>query len=162
LRDLGEDKLLLLQHFSRFYARESGLDPFTLDSGATRLWLDYSFPGNVRELRNIVIRLCTKHPGKDVTTDQLVSELDWEDTDAAPPSPRTDSAASTDAARQRLQTDKNFQLDQLLKELERSYVEAALELSSGNLSKAARMLGIHRTTLYSRMQSYEQPTREDS
>jgi DNA-binding NtrC family response regulator len=106
--------------------------------------------------------LCTKHPGKDVTTDQLVSELDWEDTDAAPPSPRTDSAASTDAARQRLQTGKNFQLDQLLKELERSYVEAALELSSGNLSKAARMLGIHRTTLYSRMQSYEQPTREDS
>ena len=162
LRDLGDDKLLLLQHFSRFYAQESGLEPFSLDSGANRLWLDYSFPGNVRELRNIVIRLCTKYPGKSVTTEQLVSELDWEDADAAPPSPRADSAASTDAARQRLQTDKNFQLDQLLKELERSYVEAALELTSGNLSKAARMLGIHRTTLYSRMQSYEQSPREDA
>ena len=62
---------------------------------------------------------------------------------------------------QRLQQDKNFQLDQLLKELERSYVEAALELTHGNLSKAARMLGIHRTTLYSRMQSYEQMSREE-
>ncbi|MGD2138779.1 MAG: sigma-54 dependent transcriptional regulator [Burkholderiales bacterium] len=162
LRDLGEDKLLLLKHFSRFYAQESGAEPFTLDEGATRLWLDYSFPGNVRELRNIVIRLCTKYPGKTVVMDQLVNELDWEDTDAVTPSQQAGSGASTEAARERLQADKNFQLDQLLKELERSYVEAALELTHGNLSKAARMLGIHRTTLYSRMQSYEQAPREES
>ncbi len=161
LRDMGDDKLLLLAHFSQFYARESNVDPFVLDTGATRLWLEYDFPGNVRELRNIVIRLSTKHPGKSVTIDQLLGELDWEDTDAAPPLASPEPTASTDAARQRLQRDKNFQLDQLLKELERSYVEAALELTHGNLSKAARMLGIHRTTLYSRMQSYEQLSRED-
>lgn len=161
LRDMGDDKLLLLAHFSKFYAQESDVDPFVLDAGATRLWLEYDFPGNVRELRNIVIRLSTKHPGKSVTIDQLLGELDWEDTDAAPPLASPEPTDSTDAARQRLQRDKNFQLDQLLKELERSYVEAALELTHGNLSKAARMLGIHRTTLYSRMQSYEQLSRED-
>ena len=61
---------------------------------------------------------------------------------------------------QHLQTEKNFQLDHLLKELERSYVEAALDITHGNLSKAARMLGIHRTTLYSRMQSYGQTSEE--
>ena len=161
LRDLGEDKLLLLEHFSAFYAQESNVEPFELDAGATRMWLEYGFPGNVRELRNIVIRLSTKHPGKSVTMEQLLNELDWEDTDSAPPSTSPEPTASADAARQRLQQDNNFQLDQLLKELERSYVEAALELTHGNLSKAARMLGIHRTTLYSRMQSYEQMSREE-
>ena len=161
LRDLGEDKLLLLGHFARFYALEANVEPFELDADATRLWLEYGFPGNVRELRNIVIRLSTKYPGKYVTIEQLIGELDWEDTDNAPPSLSPEPAASADAARQRLQRDKTFQLDQLLKELERSYVEAALELTHGNLSKAARMLGIHRTTLYSRMQSYEQMSREE-
>lgn len=161
LRDMGDDKLLLLEHFSRFYAQESGSEPFMLDSSATRLWLDYDFPGNVRELRNIVIRLCTKFPGKNVTIDQLLNELDWDDTEVAAPSATSGFTASTDAARQRLQSDKNFQLDQLLKELERSYVEAALDITHGNLSKAARMLGIHRTTLYSRMQSYEQMSQDE-
>jgi DNA-binding NtrC family response regulator len=161
LRDLGDDKLLLLEHFARFYARESGLEPFAFDSDATRLWLDYGFPGNVRELRNIVIRLCTKYPGKSVSPDQLINELDWEDTDPSVPSSSVGMVESTDAARHRLQSDKNFQLDQMLKELERSYVEAALDITHGNLSKAARMLGIHRTTLYSRMQSYEQTSRDD-
>ena len=158
---MGDDKLQLLEHFSRFYARESGVEPFVLDSYATRLWLDYSFAGNVRELRNILIRLCTKYPGKSVTSDQLINELDWEDTDFVAPSPARGIAESSEAARQRLQSDSNFQLDQMLKELERSYVEAALEITHGNLSKAARMLGIHRTTLYSRMQSYEQASQED-
>ena len=41
-----------------------------------------------------------------------------------------------------------------LQQIERSYVEAALALTNGNLSQAAKLLGIHRTTLYSRMQNY--------
>jgi DNA-binding NtrC family response regulator len=38
---------------------------------------------------------------------------------------------------------------------EQSYVEAALHITHGNLSQASKLLGIHRTTLYSRMQNYE-------
>ena len=38
--------------------------------------------------------------------------------------------------------------------MERAYVKAALALTHGNLAQAARLLGIHRTTLYSRMQNY--------
>src|SRR5688500_1511575 len=64
LRDLADDKLLLLEHFRRFYAEQSGMQPFSLDTAAERRWLAYPFPGNVRELRNIVIRLTTKHAGK--------------------------------------------------------------------------------------------------
>ncbi|MGZ8201978.1 MAG: helix-turn-helix domain-containing protein, partial [Burkholderiales bacterium] len=45
-------------------------------------------------------------------------------------------------------------LDDTLQQWERGYVEAALAITQGNLTRAARLLGIHRTTLYSRMQNY--------
>ena len=47
-----------------------------------------------------------------------------------------------------------FLIDETLARWERGYVEAALELSHGNLSRAAKLLGVNRTTLYSRMQNY--------
>src|SRR5574340_958181 len=54
LRELGEDKALLLDHFRDFYVRQGGALPFQLDPAAQRVWQAYPFPGNVRELRNIV------------------------------------------------------------------------------------------------------------
>jgi len=59
-----------------------------------------------------------------------------------------------DAARRHLQLHKNFSLDNTLSQWERGYVEAALMITQGNLTQAAKLLGIHRTTLYSRMQGY--------
>jgi len=46
-----------------------------------------------------------------------------------------------------------FSLDRLLDATERGYIEAALKLAHGNVSQAARLLGIHRTTLYNRMEA---------
>ena len=60
LRDLELDKRLLLDHFRVFYAEQAGVQPFDLDERAMARWLGYPFPGNVRELRNIVIRLTTR------------------------------------------------------------------------------------------------------
>src|SRR5258706_589934 len=65
-----------------------------------------------------------------------------------------DFKTTVEAARKHLQTKKGFLLDEALRDLERSYVEAALDITRGNLSQAAKLLGIHRTTLYSRMQNY--------
>jgi DNA-binding NtrC family response regulator len=110
----------------------------------------------VRELRNIVIRLTTKYAGESVNSEQLVAELDPEQGQVAPadPQPGVDQRSAVDAAKRQLQTQKNFSLDETLQRLERSYVEAALALTNGNLSQAAKLLGVHRTTLYSRMQNY--------
>ena len=156
LRDLGEDKILLLDHFRNFYARESRAKPFQLDDKARHLLEDYHFPGNVRELRNIAIRLTTKYGGKTVNIDQLEAELD---TDAAIYSAAemglpSDAKSLLELAKKHLQTHSNFNLDQTLKQWEQSYVDAALNMTHGNLSQAAKLLGINRTTLYSRMQSY--------
>ncbi len=162
LRELGEDRLLLLDHFRAFYARQSGTPPFTLNAGARAMWLGYGFPGNVRELRNIVIRLSTKCAGMTVNEEQLRGELDGEADVAADSSGVMpfDDDALIESARRQLQTARGFSLDQTLARWERGYVEAALDLTQGNLARAAKMLGVNRTTLYSRMQNYALPGTE--
>ena len=118
--------------------------------------LAYGFPGNVRELRNIVIRLTTKYAGCKVNAEQLQAELDTDGMEAGLAElPLAENAkALQDAARRHLQSQKAFDLDFTLQQWERGYIDAALALTHGNLTRAAKLLGIHRTTLYSRMQSY--------
>jgi len=158
LRDLGDDKHVLLDHFRDFYARQAQCAPFDLDKRALQAWVNYGFPGNVRELRNIVIRLTTKHAGQSISAEQLQAELDLESVDVALPglAPSQDFKTLLEAAKKHLQLQKNFNLDMTLQQWERGYVEAALSITHGNLSQAARLLGIHRTTLYSRIQNYSE------
>ncbi len=164
LRELGDDKAKLLEHYSALYAQQSSVQPFRLAPDSFELWMQYGFPGNVRELRNIVIRLSTKYPGQTINSEQLLSEFDWEDSISTAPDirPAEDFKGSVEAARKHLQTKKGFLLDEALRDLERSYVEAALDITRGNLSQAAKLLGIHRTTLYSRMQNYTAGMEEES
>ncbi|WP_313950806.1 sigma-54 dependent transcriptional regulator [Accumulibacter sp.] len=159
LREMGDDKLFFLEHFRQLYAAQTQQLPFSLSAEAKALWLDYTFPGNVRELRNIVIRLATKHSGQTVDTSALEAELDLPDeplTSAASATSGIDETAG-DAiiatATQRLRQREPFSLNGLLDATERGYIEAALKLAHGNVSQAARLLGIHRTTLYNRMES---------
>jgi transcriptional regulator with GAF, ATPase, and Fis domain len=163
LRELGEDRIALLDHFRAAYARQAGTEPFTLDAEARQAWLDYSFPGNVRELRNIVIRLTTKYAGLAVNAKQLQAELDTESMDVELPgiSPVADYKGVLDSAKRQLQLQKNFNLDFTLQQWERGYVEAAMLVTQGNLTRAAKLLGIHRTTLYSRMQNYANPSADE-
>lgn len=149
LRELGQDKLLLLDHFRAYYAQQIKQTPFELDPQALQCWERYSFPGNTRELRNIVIRLATKYPGNIVNLAQLQDELDPLETSAT-------GGQKTESRKQvfdRLLAD-NFSLDQYLHEQEDYYIAAALELASGNISEAARLLGINRTTLHSRLAAH--------
>jgi DNA-binding NtrC family response regulator len=154
LRDMGADKMLLFNHFRDFYAAQSGNAPFHLDAAAIQAWERYNFPGNTRELRNIVIRLATKYPGQTVTPAQLEAELDLQvsGTDVAgapaPDDPRRQ-------AREALLQQPNFSLDKLLQEQGSYYIDAALELAHGNVSEAAKLLGLHRTTLYGRMEALQ-------
>jgi len=155
LRELADDKLLLLDHFRKFYADQTQGQPFDLGSDALDLWRSYGFPGNVRELRNIVIRLTTKHAGQTVTREALEAELDPEtasvDIGAAPMAEGADGLI--EIARRQLQRQPDFRLDEVLGRWEQSYIEAAMRLTRGNVSQAAKLLGVNRTTLYSRMES---------
>ena len=155
LRDLELDKRLLLDHFRVFYAEQAGVQPFDLDERAMARWLGYPFPGNVRELRNIVIRLTTKHSGQKLSNAELEPELDLNQEAASVPSIQIglelEGHSIVEQAIRHLEHEKQFDLDGMLRMWEKGYIEAALRLAKGNVSQAAKMLGINRTTLYSRM-----------
>jgi len=153
LREMGDDRLLLLEHFRRFYAEQSGVAPFGLDKDAERRWLAYPFPGNVRELRNIVIRLTARHAGRQLTAEDLEPEFDLESGRGTEGDPGEGDAMAR--AIDHLERSRGVQLDRILQSVERSYIEAALRLTRGNVSQAARLLGVNRTTLYSRMNGGE-------
>lgn len=150
LRDLGADKLLLLDHFRDFYAAQIKRPRFELNADAQKAWENYAFPGNTRELRNIVIRLATKYPGQTISGVQLGAELDTPARQA--PAALRDGR---DHARQVLQQSTAFNLDDLLMQHTRHFIDAAMELTQGNISESAKLLGLNRTTLYSRMEAVE-------
>jgi DNA-binding NtrC family response regulator len=155
VRELEHDRLLLLEHFQQFYAAEIGRKPFKLDEAAQQSWLVYPFPGNVRELRNIVIRLTAKYADAVVTRAQLIAELDpVADELLASDDLLNDPQAMINFAQKHLQSQANVNLDQILRQWEKAYTDAALKLAHGNLSQAARILNINRTTLYGRMQIF--------
>lgn len=155
LREMGEDRLLLLDHYRRYYADRSQQPGFDLDNAARQLWLSYDFPGNVRELRNIVIRLTAKHPGAVVNAPALAQELDLpeEYLPSTVPPAASSGESQSDIAFKRLRQTAPFSLDTALAEMEQAYIDAALSIAEGNVSQAARLLGVNRTTLYSRMES---------
>lgn len=149
LRELGADKMLLLRHFREFYAAQAKCKPFELDKSAAQLWESYTFPGNTRELRNIAIRLTTKFPGQTVSTAQLETELD--------PLHTTESREKVELpqdVRQEIQQ-PGFNLNDMLLQQENVYINTALDLAQGNVSEAAKLLGLHRTTLYSRLENLQ-------
>ena len=158
LRELADDRVTLMHHFNSFYAREIEQAPFKLDAAAEKRWLTYHFPGNVRELRNIIIRLIAKYAGQTVNEVQLTAELDLSrqhevDGDDTVVSNNGDLSGY---AIKHLQTEANVSLDAVLKSWEKAYVEAAMKITHGNLSQAAKLLGVNRTTLYSRIQLQEE------
>jgi len=157
LREMDDDKLLLLEHFRAFYAERAQMPAFMLDEDATKRWLQYHFPGNVRELRNIVIRLTTKYAGQRLSVMELEQELDVEPPEAEGPALAlsADPQVIVEQAQRHLQRERAFSLDNLLRSWEQGYIEAAMKLTRGNVSQAARLLGINRTTLYSRMESLQ-------
>ncbi len=158
LRAMGDDRLLLLDHFRHQFARQSAQAAFTLSEAAQARWQAYHFPGNVRELRNIVIRLHTKYPGEVVDAAALADEFDrrspLEEQRPIEPPPAPDAFETLVASATRtLAQNKDFRLEEAMREHERGFVEAALRMADGNVSRAARLLGINRTTLYNRIET---------
>jgi DNA-binding NtrC family response regulator len=153
LREMESDRAALLEHYRRLFATQAGTRPFELDDAAAARWQQYEFPGNVRELRNIVIRLSAKYPGQRLSRAELEPELDL---DTPQPAPGGEGGATlVEQALRQLERAGSFNLDETLRAWERGYIEAALRLTQGNVSQAAKLLGVNRTTLYSRMNAGE-------
>ncbi len=146
LHEREGDKQELLLYYMQQVAEQ--VAPFTLDDDALKVWNDYTFPGNVRELRNIIIRLSAKYPGQTIKPEVLQREMSGLQ--------RHNGGQKDENWLDAALRDPDFQLDRLLKSVEKEAIEMALREHQGNVSKAAEMLGINRTTLYGRMDRLEQ------
>jgi two-component system nitrogen regulation response regulator GlnG len=149
LRERGEDALPLLHQFIETYSRQTASGIPRLSKEAEARLLRYSFPGNVRELRNIAIRLCAKHPDSVVGQVELEAEFDLDIPDRA--HAEADDTQLIDNAIRKLETQPGFSLENHLLKIEACYIQAAQQLANNNLTQAARLLGMNRTTLYNRI-----------
>jgi len=123
LRARKDDIPLLLNHFIKLNAQNSGKPPKKISERAMKVLIDYHWPGNVRELQNLVERLCT-------ITKDIVIRLE----DVAP-----DNVNKTDI--------KDMTLKEAVSLFEKGYISETLESVSWNRKKAADKLSIHRNTL---------------
>mgnify|MGYP001069363828 FL=1 len=160
LRDLGSDRLRLLDHFRQQIAGQFHQAPFSFAPAAEKLWREYDFPGNVRELRNIVIRLSARFPGQNIDAKTLAEEFDPQEVAAALPAER--EAMIESASRNLTEQSGHFNLDATLLRWEDAYIEAARRMANGNISQAARLLGINRTTLYNRLETLARERAHDT
>jgi len=129
LRERREDIPLLAQYFLEKYSRELGKDIRSISSYALDVLMKYNFPGNVRELENIIERSVALENSNIVLPDSLVlSEHKREGRKTELPSFHLTSAG--------------MDLEKELSELEKELLQQSLQLSNGVIKKAAELLNL--------------------
>jgi DNA-binding NtrC family response regulator len=150
LRDRPSEILPLARAFLRDLAARRGRPPLVLTEAAATLVQRYSWPGNIRELRNAMERAVLLSDGSVVDEDHLPLEkmgAGWPMRATEPPRP---ASAAPDPPRA-------DDLRAQLVEEEKRRVLAALEACGGNQTQAARRLGIARGTLIARLEAFGVP-----
>jgi DNA-binding NtrC family response regulator len=138
LRQRGADLDLLLQQITRELAQRHGLEAPRYNSAALRILRSHPWPGNVRELRNFAERMLVLLKGRTITPENLPREI------------RCGELSDDVSA-------GNFELPAgglRLDHLEADMIRQALLRTSGNRSRAARLLGLTRDTLLYRIKKY--------
>jgi two-component system response regulator PilR (NtrC family) len=132
LRERKGDLKLLAHHFIEKYAREMDKEVTKLSSYAIDLLKKYNFPGNVRELENLIERSVALSSTNILLPDSLAMSIHKRRWIEGVQNKRFDLD----------EVAHGVALDNILAEIERSYLTKALECSSGNKNKAAELLGI--------------------
>jgi DNA-binding NtrC family response regulator len=135
LRERSEDLPILAAHFLKVFATEMGMEAPTLSSDALQGLIAHPFPGNIRELKNLIERALILSGGKPIKREhlQLPTSLSYPQEDAFKL-----SAPSFDS------------LPLNLEAAEHALIQRALEQTNGNVAEAARLMGVNRSLIYRR------------
>jgi DNA-binding NtrC family response regulator len=142
LRDRGDDVMLLAEHFLREFSKRAGRRPPKFSAAARKRLESHSWPGNVRELRNLMERLAYLTTGDRIEPEDLAFIL----------SPSAGAPAAIDAG---------LDLNAATQEFQRKHIQQAIDAARGNVSQAAKNLGVHRSNLYRKMRQLGMETNEE-
>ena len=139
LREMREETPLLANHFLKEYCRETARMAMEFSHPVMRKLTSAAWPGNIRQLRNEVMRLAACSPRDLITEEEMWMGL---------PAPMV---AEPPASSRPLQPQS---LKKAIAELERRMIREALETTKNNQQQAARALGLSRQGLINKMKRY--------
>jgi PAS domain S-box-containing protein len=152
LRDRGDDVVQLAQHFLEQTCRDFGREPMTLTRAQVENLRRYEWPGNIRELKNVIERAVILSEGNVLRLDRSMPDVHGK--------PRAANTVAATASRE----DGEVLTEAQLRDLQRANIVAALEQSDWRVSGktgAAELLGVKPTTLADRIRRFgiERPAR---
>ncbi len=134
LREHPEDIEILVDHFIR---KHQGVYNTSISEEAMRKLINYNWPGNIRELENVIQRAIVMAQGSLISSEHI-------------PELQTQSKPTSED----YFSEKNLSLKDALHDLEKNMIIRALEKTNGNRTKAAELLGINRRLLFTKMNQY--------
>jgi transcriptional regulator with GAF, ATPase, and Fis domain len=153
LRERPEDIPELAAHFLRLYGERSGKGGLQIDDDALLTLKAYSWPGNIRQLENVMERAVVVAEGPAITVEDLPVEILYPTDLFEESSPFSDSMDRGERFSKTALMPNRF--DRRQRELdEREHLVRALATAKGNKAEAARALGLARSTLFSRLRKH--------
>ena len=158
LRDRGRDVILIANQFLENIAELSGEKKLVLSLGAEEAMLSYSWPGNIRELKNAMNRLTVLSKSEEVTAQEVAAAIFSRPTSDIMQSFRGDQASIEGANKLiSVSTSPEERIAARMKNVEQSNIDLineALEIAGGNKNEAAKLLGVSRKTMYNMLHKY--------
>ena len=166
LRERAEEIPLFVNHFCDLYKQDQKPLKFSADFLAEMM--KYQWPGNIRELSNMIHRLSVLHPGEVISLERVNPAMLPSGLQEAAEAVSAASDVEPDASEDSQEfediilmargihkaEEENLSLKEVVNQVEERMISRALEEVNGNVSMCARILKINRTTLIERIQKY--------
>jgi two-component system response regulator PilR (NtrC family) len=142
LRDRREDIPMLAQHFLKKYNEKLNKNVATISAEAMEIMKKYDYPGNVRELENLLERTVALEAGASVLPESL------------PPFVSTPSGRKLASSQEIEVTEEGVDLDKIIGQIEKELIVKAIHVANGTKKKAAKLLNITFRSMRYRVEKY--------
>lgn len=153
LRERKEDLKLLTQFFLKKLCEREGLEEKIISYEVWEALLNYHWPGNIRELQNLVERLVILTDGREITLEDLPPSILETKENTKEIKGETEKFYFSNFPLKEF-SEEGLDLNQVLREIEIYYLKKALELSQGVKTKAAKLLKLNRTTFIEKLKKH--------
>jgi DNA-binding NtrC family response regulator len=150
LRERREDIHPLVIHFLEYFKQRTSRFVSGISKDALRALISYDWPGNVRELENAVERAVIIAAGRQIELDDLPTAIGNVVSERQAMVRVERAQAASEGRNTKLEIDVPSSMD----EIERHAIEATLDYTSGDKTRAARLLNIGRKTIYRKLEQY--------